>query len=438
MGENKNNFKIKGIYFHDGFTVEPKSHAPLYWDYKNWEKEIKWLSALGINAIEFATMFEFSRIPSTDMERKKIRDRLNILDLAHKNNMMFGYLLSNTTVSTVPADEEPSHQGAGRAVELCPREPGNFEKTMEIQEFYMNTYKDADFFEEFAADWGGCNCGKCGVDDYLRYVRAISEKLAEINPKTKLYADTWCISYWAEDPIPKGWKFVFDNEIRGSKEVIAAMPNLPSNVHLALPCHHLYRQLAYKSYGSKAATPIFPTKSDISEIHKAGKEVLAWTHFVLDDDTGRAPAWGLVHSEARYIQDLLRTLKSTGIDSVMCNLYLPYLQISNTYIYSRLLEDIDADVSTLIKDFAKLIAVPEDAARLADVMVWVENNSFWQEQMPDDGKLPLLPCALNKTTALEMAKSIRPNEIPHLPIPVSAESWLKDLAHSISMMVWVE
>lgn len=433
---SKSPFNVKGIYFHDGFTVEPKSHAPLYWDYEGWERQIKWLSALGINAVEFATMFEFSRIPSTDMERKKISDRLQVLKLAHQFHMKFGYLLSNTTVSTVPEGEEPSHQGQGRGVELCPQDPAVFEKTIALQEWYMNTYKEADFFEEFAGDWGGCTCGVCDVSDYLRYVETLANKLAVLNPDAKLYADTWCISYWHENPWANGWKGVFDQEIIGSREVIDAMPNLPANVHFALPCHHLYRPLAFESYGSKSITPIFPTSDDVKNIHDAKKEVLAWTHFVVDDDTGRAPAWGIVHSEVRYIKDLLQTLRATGIDSVMCNLYLPYLQISNTYAYSRLLENPDDDPSVIIHDFAELIAHTDDVEKLAEVLTWVENNSYWQVQMPEDGRHPNLPCSLTKESALKLAESIKPNQSPSLPIPVSAESWLDDLRRSIAKMDW--
>lgn len=436
IGSGTSVFKIKGIYFHDGFTVEPKSHAPLYWDFEGWEREIRWLSSLGINAVEFATMFEFSRIPSTDMERKKISDRLQVLKLAHSFNMKFGYLLSNTTVSTVPENEDPSHQGLGRGVELCPQEPGNFEKTMAIQEWYMNTYREADFFEEFAGDWGGCTCGKCGVPDYLRYVEALAEKLAEINPAAKLYADTWCIAYWHKDPMTNGWKGVFDSEIAGSREVIDALEHLPENVNFALPCHHLYRPLAFESYGGKLNTPSFPSAEDVAKIHDAGREALSWPHFVVDDDTGRAPAWGIVHSEVRYIQGLLRALRAVGIDSVMCNLYLPYLQISNTYAYSRLLDNPDADPVAVIRGFAQLIAHPDDVDGLADVMAWVENSSYWQAQMPDDGRFPNLPCSLSKESALKLAETMRPNESSALPLPVTSAAWLDDLVRSIGRMDW--
>ncbi|MCE7906933.1 MAG: hypothetical protein DYH02_01080, partial [Candidatus Omnitrophica bacterium COP1] len=168
--KNMEVFSLRGVYFHDGFEVDPIHHAPLHWGRDEWMREIRWLKACGINAIEFATMLEFNRIPKTDMEKKKISDRLEVMELAHSLGMKFGYILSNTVVSTVPDNEEPGNQMKNRAVQLCPQKKENFEQTVALQEWYMNTYRKADFYEEFAADWGGCHCGQCTVDDYMKYV----------------------------------------------------------------------------------------------------------------------------------------------------------------------------------------------------------------------------------------------------------------------------
>lgn len=349
-------FRRRGVYFHDGFDAEPRRHAPLWWDEERWRRQIRWLLACGIDTVEFATMLEFSRIPSTDLERRKIADRLRVMDLAHSLGMRFGYLLSNTLVSTVPEGNEPGHQLRNRAVTLCPREPGNFERTMAIQRFFLETYRRADFFEEFAADWGGCHCGRCGVPEYLRYVRALAGDLAALNPKATLYADTWCIAYWGPDLAPRGWQPVFEREIAGSREVIEALPGLPRNVGLALPCHHLYRPLTFESYGGKKKTPAFPTAGDVRRARRGGRPVLAWPHFVMDDDAARAPAWGIVHSEARYIRALLLALRRAGIDQVIGNLYLPMLQLPNTFAFGRLTERPDRDPMEVLAEFARLVA----------------------------------------------------------------------------------
>jgi hypothetical protein len=395
-------FDIRGVYFHDGFTFDPHSHAPLHWDLAAWRRQIVWLKACGVNAVEFATMLEFNRIPSTE----------------------------------VPPGEEPSDQLRNRAITLCPRQPGNFEKTIANPRFYMETYREADFLEEFAADWGGCNCGECGVSEFLLYVRALGEHLATLNSKATLYADTWCIAFWGKDPAAKGWKAVFDREVTGSREVIAALPGLPKNVGIALPSHHHYRPLVFSEYGGRAKTPLFPERQDIDQVHRVGRRALAWPHFVMDDDAFRPNSWGIVHSEVRYIQALLRSLAQAGINSVMGNLYLPLLQISNTYAYGRLLEKPDSRPEEILKGFARLIVQKEDVAALTDVMAWMENNSSWQQQMPPDGRLPNLPVTLDRAGAARAAAALRPNPRPGMPLPIAPDSWLTDLRRSIGRMTW--
>jgi hypothetical protein len=429
-------FKLRGVYFHDGFDVEPRRLAPLYWREAEWRRQLTWLSACGVNAIEFATMLEFNRIPSTPLEQNKIADRLKILDLAHRQDVKFGYILSNTVVSTVPPHEEPGNQLADRAQQLCPLQPGNFERTVDLQTWYVDTYKEADFFEEFAADWGACFCGQCGVNQYLRYVEEFAHRIDARNKTAKLYANTWCVSYWGPNPIPLGWRHVFERETEANREVIVAIPRLPANTHLAMPCHNLYRQLVFNSFGGKQTTPEFPTRADLQVVQQAGREVLAWPHFLMDDDVGRAPQWGLVHCEVRYLRAMLAKLRAAGIDQVIGNLYLPNLQLVNAYAFGRLTQNLETEPQAILGDFARLIAQPEDTAALTDVLCWLDNSGYWNHQLPADAREPGFDCTLDKNQALSTLKSIRPRASSDLPLPVSPAQWLEDLVGSVPKMSW--
>lgn len=428
--------ELAGVYFHDGFEADPPRVAPLHWSGDEWLRQLRWLQACGIGAVEFATMLEFNRLPSTPLERRKIADRLRILDRAHRLGMKFGYLLTNTVVSTVPEGEEPGHQFGGRAKELCPRDPVNYRRTMDLMQFWLRTFREADWFEQFAADWGGCQCGRCGVPEYLRYVRDGAEALRDLNGRALLYANTWCISYWRKDPLANGWRGVFDEEIRGSRAVIDALPDLPPNVHLGLPCHHLYRPLAFEAYGGRARTPRFPAPTDVQRVATFGRHVLAWPHFVMDDDPAREPAWGIVHCEVRYLQAVLRALAEVGVRRVMGNLYLPWLQLPNTYALGRFAADVDTAPERVLAEFSQAVATREDASALTDVLVWLENNSYWQRQMPADGREPDLPSTLDRATAARLAARVRARARPSLPLPLPAEEWLDALRRSIGRMTW--
>ena len=92
------------------------------------------------------------------------------------------------------------------------------------------------------------------------------------------------------------------------------------------------------------------------------------------------------------------------------------------------------DPIDLIRDFAKLVVVRDDVDKLVEVMIWVENNSYWEEQMPEDSRLPKLPVTVSTQRARKLAGEIRPNAKPAMPLPVSSQQWLEDLQISIEKM----
>ncbi len=429
-------FMIRGVYFHDGFDVERKNHAPLYWDVEAWRRELDWLDVCGINAVEFATMLEFTRIPTTDLERTKIQDRLKVMELAHAKGMQFGYILTTTAVSTVPEDEEPGHQLKNRAAVLCPQERGNFEKTVGIQNWYLQTYRDADFFEVFAGDWGGCTCGRCGVSDYLRYVNALAEESASFDPKKPVFANTWAIGYWGADPLRDGWRGFFDSEIVKSREVLDRLGTLPGNVQVTLPCHHYYRPLTFSEYGGMSHTPLFPTREDVRTVQRSGRRLMAWPHFVMDDDVYRPAAWALVHVEARYLRALISRLSEAGIQEVMGNLYTPFIQLANTYAFGAFLRDPNLTAERVLQEFAAALVFRDDREALADVLAWMDNHSYWQEQLPEDARLPLFDVAMTKERAQRVVRDLRFLRSPALPIPITGEDYQELLAASLERMTW--
>ncbi|MCX7018316.1 MAG: hypothetical protein WCK47_11925 [bacterium] len=428
--------EIRGVYLHDGFTANPPTLAPFYWDFGEWERLLRWLKACGINTVEFATMLEFTRIPSTELERRKTADRQRLIASAHNCGMCFSHILTTTAVSTVPAGENPSHQLNDRARVLCPREPGNFERTMEIQSYFMEAMREADFFEVFAADWGGCGCGRCGTEDYLRYVIELARRAAALNPRAVVFANTWAIAQWGS-AIPAGdWRLFWDRETAQSREVIGALPSLPPNVHPALPCHHLYRPLVFESYGGKTATPPFPSAADMGGARAASRDVLAWPHFLMDDDVYRPEAWGIAHCEARYLALLAGDLRALGIRNVMGNLYLPSLQIVNTWVFGRLLADASRDPMDLLHEFSAHIACPGDIDALADVLAWMDNNSWWNSQTPQNSRPAALPTRATRAMARRQADAVRPRRELSIPLPIDPAQWLDHLRHSIARMNW--
>jgi hypothetical protein len=73
---------------------------------------------------------------------------------------------------------------------------------------------------------------------------------------------------------------------------------------------------------------------------------------------------------------------------------------------------------------------------LTEILVWLENNSSWQQQMPPDGRLPDLPTTLTRKEAARHAAAVRPNVRPGMPLPLSPDLWLQNLCRSIDRMDW--
>ncbi|MBK7496265.1 MAG: hypothetical protein IPI28_13055 [Candidatus Omnitrophica bacterium] len=91
----------------------------------------------------------------------------------------------------------------------------------------------------------------------------------------------------------------------------------------------------------------------------------------------------------------------------------------------------------IIHEFAGLIASPGDVNQLTEVLFWMENHSYWQEQMPEDARLPSIPCSMDKAAAASAVEKLKPNSSPALPLPYSPAEWLQDLSRSIGRMTWV-
>jgi len=103
---------------------------------------------------------------------------------------------------------------------------------------------------------------------------------------------------------------------------------------------------------------------------------------------------------------MLKKLRAAGFDRVMGNLYLPTLQILNAYAFGRFTISLETDPLAVLSDFARLIAHPEDAERLRDVLCWLDNHSYWNEQLPDDARESDFSCPLNKESARPVNKYV--------------------------------
>jgi hypothetical protein len=389
----------RGIYINDGFVFEPKDICLYYWGFEEWKKAIDWFSSIDLNLLEFTTQIEFLRFPSTELEEKKIELMKNVIDYAHKKNMQVSYIVTTNVVSIVPKDEEPKGYIGDRFVQLCPQSKDYFLKTIDINKYFIEQYKDADIFEIFAGDWGGCQCGECNWETYLEYCKEYYGIIKGINKKASIYLNTWAIAYWSK-PINKKsihdgeikrdpyWKEIFDNEISFSEKIIERMATLPYDFNITVPFHHFYRPLCLVQYDEKNY-PNWPNKKVVDKIHKMGRKIFAWPYFIVEDDPFRPDTFGKIHSEVMYLSNLIKKLFELNLDGIIGNI-CSSLSVINIYAYAKLILNPKLRRKDIFEGFADLVVEKQNSRNLTYLLEILDDCSSWYKQMPKEKRLLLI------------------------------------------------
>lgn len=414
----QNAFRTKGIYLHDGFTFNPKEICPFYWTKEDWKEYVDWLDYLEINLIEFAVQLSFLRKPATGMERERIRIMKEVIEYAHQKSMKVTVILSTNVITKLPDSEAPHGQ-----LELdwtkyliCPRNKKDFEKTIALGEYYISEYRNADAFSVCAGDWGGCSCGTCSWETYIEYVKNYYQIVKGINQNAKVFILTWSIGYWSKpNPDIPFWRDHFDKEIEYTENIIDVLPDLPGDIGIIVPCHHLYRPFAMQQYADKEI-PIWPTKSLVEKVRKTGHEFIAWPHFIMEDDSYSTRGQPWIVSRIGYIRKLVCQLMALGVQGIIGNLYSPKIQLLSAYAFSRLVENPGLSEEDVLKQFSEFIGNCATSGSIYNILLLLENSDPWEKDLPNNFRVKHTKSFLPSNQALaildKMDKNIYSKNIP--------------------------
>jgi len=384
-----------GVYIHDGFTFEPRAECPYHWGLDAYERYLDWLSSTGVEVVEYCQQLGWYRYPALRAELERLYVRQRLIDAAHDRGMAFWQILGTNLYSRLPWDQIPPGQLdiAESDCTLCPRDGDGFIRTAELTHYFARCFHGADAFEVFAGDWGGCGCGRCGVEDYIRYVSYHAEHLREEQPAAQLWANLWSISSWQKRPDgpPTGvadsrWRRMWDDEIAFSQRFLDALDDAPAGVGVAFPLHHWYRGFCQQWYAADEL-PFWPTYDLLNELHGKGRQLVAWTHFIVENDPYHGRLWGTLSLRLRYIKQLAEQLAKAPFEAVIGNVYSAR-QAVNLYGFVRLMRDPSLTVGQVLDDFVKEVALPSGQAQLFDLLVVLENRDPWHDDMPSYSRLP--------------------------------------------------
>ena len=264
-----------GVYIHDGFTFEPGGECPYYWGLPEYRRYLDWLKAAGVEIVEACQQLGWYRYPALPEELDRLRVRQGLVGEAHERGMQYWQILGTNLYSRLPWDRVPSGQLDIRESDCteCPQDGDGFARTAEIGQYFARVFRGADAFEVFAGDWGGCGCGRCGVDQYIRYVQHHADRLAAEQPAARVWANLWSISSWqkrGDDSVQNfadtRWRRLWDDEIAFSERFLAALDQVPGRVGIAFPLHHWYRGFCQQWY-RQDELPFWPGLELLRALH---------------------------------------------------------------------------------------------------------------------------------------------------------------------------
>lgn len=412
-----------GIYIHDGFTFEPRAECPYYWGVPEYERFLRWLKAAGVDMVEYCQQLGWVRYPTLPEELDRLRARQALVELAHSLGLQFWLILGTNLYSRFPVDQVPPGQLAIRESDCteCPREPGGFERTAGIAQYYARVFRGADAFEVFAGDWGGCRCGRCGVEEYRRYVNWHAASLAQEQPTARVWANLWSISSWQGPRYRSGssmdrtaWRQLWDDEIALSQRFLDGLEQVMPQVGLAFPLHHWYRGFCQQCYRQEEL-PFWPDRELLCNLRGRGRSLLAWTHFVVENDPYHGRLWGTISVRLRYLRQLCTMLNQVPFEAVIGNVYSAR-QAVNLYALARFAREPSLTPERALSDFCREVARPEGQALLEDLLTYLENRDPWHDDLPEYRQLPPLSERGMQRRQLEAALPELPRRLRASPL----------------------
>jgi hypothetical protein len=355
------------------------------------------LDAAVVEVVELCQQLGWYRYPTLPQEIDRLRVRQGLVEAAHQRGLAYWQILGTNLYSRLPADRLPPGQLEIREGDctLCPREDDGFRRTAELGRYFARVFRGADAFEVFAGDWGGCGCGRCGVDDYIRYVRYHTAHLAAEQPAAQVWANLWSISSWqkhrdgaAQSLADERWRRLWDDEIAFSQQFLADLERVPPSVGIGFPLHHWYRGFCQRWY-TEDELPFWPGIDLLRALHEQGRPLLAWTHFIVENDPYHGRLWGTLSVRLRYIKQLAGQLAEAPFTAVMGNVYSAR-QALNLYAFVRFMRQPQLSVEHVLTDFVEQVARTEGQALLFDLLVYLENHDPWHHDLPAYRRLPPL------------------------------------------------
>lgn len=278
---------------------------------------------------------------------------------------------------------------------------------------------NADSFTIAAGDPGGVtnDMGECGAEDYIYLVREFIRVIRENAPDSEINVCPWSVASFST-PRYSPYSLEFWNiETNMTKALIDAEGIIGESVGIMFPMHDYYRgiPLRYyqKTYGDDMTSwPLYPSADDIRELESRGtKNIWSWPYFLTDEvDNGDGAGKGM-QLTTRYLEKLIRSMRKLGITGMMGNTFSPTMENHsiNFYAMCRFATDSDATAAGVLTEYAYYNASDETYQTLAKVLMYIENQTHWEQTLPECAVLERFDTGITSPEqALQLLDSVTP------------------------------
>ena len=310
----------------------------------------------------------------------------------------------------------------------------------------VRALKHADSFTFFAGDPGGAppEIGTANVDDWIAMARKVRALVAEEAPQAGFNVNTWAITQWKDFGISAWHPNFWQNENEITRHVLSVADFVGPDCGIQFPLHNYYRSLSFAAHAREELKPeLYPLASDVAPLANRGTaRIWGWPYFLVDeaDDGYIGTVWRSnqqAQAETRYLHHLMDQTRGLGLNGLIANFsYKGYLaETLNTYAFARLAMDATVPPEKVLDEYAAILATPETASTLGQILRFIENHSTWEMSLPPENRLPKLATPLTSGwMALRSLATVHPNPKPGLRLPEPPADYLARLRDQVQLI----
>ena len=301
----------------------------------------------------------------------------------------------------------------------------NFKSDSRHLQQAVSSLRSADVFILLPGDPGGDPNGRSTFEDCLSFCRNVQHIVKQQEPTADFMVNLWAVAEWEGFPPTRSLSF-WQQEVKLSREAVAAPDLFGPGCGVTFPLHNYYRSLALSCYSAAGVKPeLYPTAQDIQMLRGRGvRRVLGWPYFLVDeaDDGFISPnnveSKGQSSAETRYIRALVDYGHTIGLDGLVGNAIFFQAESLNIYAFGQMCRSADLTPEQLLDQYAGFLADEKTKAALGRVLRYIENHSNWQNSLPASYRLKSLdvPEVTSAQAALELLSQVKPCVSPAIPL----------------------